>query len=692
MASIHLQGTLVDSLGEIDVGAIMTFTHLTATGETIPTTKVDLIIPPNGFYSIDVEYGQIRIDYTTRFTQRFIATVIVNQDSTATSIPELLNAAVPVTPPVILEMQDILADAVAAANTSEAFADQLTTVDLIGSTTVFAPDTNFRTKGYLTSGDGGAGHWVQNGQTAQPISKSPAQLGDALLNDGNGNQWSLVPLSGTANAEVQASSLGVFPDADKSLELQACLYAAEFGGGASGGGIVVLGKGQFIAKELIWPSRVTINGGGRTTTTLKLADASDSYLLASRTYVNNQTFVDTRHQASGITFDGNKANQTSGNGLIIIKSYRSKFEDVAVNNAYSSAIRLTARTANGTATSSDQAENNFTGSYFNQNGGPGIFGDDDNLGVIADGHIQNCVFNANSLNEKLADVQIDRAAGWKILDNQLYGGGFHCISVKNLARTVITGNHLDLDATLAVGGDKPSAINIVSFSSQAVNTISNNPIFLDHDGNTSGATPRAFLIESSSNDALSLNNNPCFSNGTNDQAYEYTPVTKMIDATINNPVDSNLLIGDKPSDICDNWSNNEVGVFTPTASFSTLGDFVPTYTVQDGNYTRIGNVVYFNAGVTINTNAYTTTSGDFAISGLPYTASAEGSFYQQTVTVGPFDNVTIGDTRTLSAYVTNNAIGFRRSASGSTHGSLSVSNVLPSTNNISFNISGFYLV
>ena len=43
MASIHLQGTLVDTLGEIDVGAIMTWTHLTATGETIPTTKVDLM-------------------------------------------------------------------------------------------------------------------------------------------------------------------------------------------------------------------------------------------------------------------------------------------------------------------------------------------------------------------------------------------------------------------------------------------------------------------------------------------------------------------------------------------------------------------------------------------------------------------------------------------------------------------------
>jgi hypothetical protein len=553
-------------------------------------------------------------------------------------------------------------------------------------------DDTVEFQGYTSIGDGGAATWQHNGITGQTPSQSPAQLGDALLNDGNGNQWSLVPLAGTSNAEVKASSLGVTPGTDKSLEIQACLFAAQFGGGSSGGGVVVFGKGQFIAKELTWYSRVTLKGGGRTTTTLKLADAANSYLLASSTYVNNQSFVDTRHQASGITFDGNKANQTSGNGLVIIKSYRSKFEDVTVNNAYSSGIRLTARTINGTATSSNQAENNFTGSYFNQNGGPGIFGDDDGLGVIADGHIQNCVFNANSSNEKLADIQIDRAAGWKILDNQLYGGGFHCISVKLLARTVITGNHLDLDAVLAVGGDKPSALNIVSFSSQATNTISNNPIFLDHDGNTTGATPRAFLIESESSDALVLTNNPCFSNGTNDHAYEYTPVTKMVDAIINNPIDNNLDVGDKPSGICENWSNNETGVFTPLASFSTLGDFVPTYTVQNGNYTRIGNVVYFNAGITINTNAYTTSSGDFAITGLPYNAGLEGSFYQQSVVVGPFDNIVIGDTRTLNAYITNNTIGFRRSASGSAHSNLSTSNVLPSTNNISFNISGFYFV
>lgn len=190
MASIHLQGILVDSVGEIDVGGVITFTHLTTTGETIASTQTELIIPPDGAYSIDVEYGQIRIDYTTRNTERFVANVIVNSASTATSLPELLSATTPVAKPIVIQMQGLVADATAAATTAEAFADQLTTFGLIASSAVFAPNTNITTKGYTTSGDGGAGSWVQNGVTGQTPSQSPTDLGDQnKLNDANGNQW-----------------------------------------------------------------------------------------------------------------------------------------------------------------------------------------------------------------------------------------------------------------------------------------------------------------------------------------------------------------------------------------------------------------------------------------------------------------------------------------------------------------------
>jgi lysophospholipase L1-like esterase len=127
MANITLAGILKDSIGQIDVGAIVTFTHLTTTGETIKGTSNNLVVAPDGAYSINLQYGQIRIDYTTRFTERFVAIVVVNSDSTATNLPDLLNAAVPPTNAQLLQFQAILADAVTAKNAAEAAADAVDT-------------------------------------------------------------------------------------------------------------------------------------------------------------------------------------------------------------------------------------------------------------------------------------------------------------------------------------------------------------------------------------------------------------------------------------------------------------------------------------------------------------------------------------------------------------------------------------
>jgi hypothetical protein len=127
MANITLAGILKDSIGQIDVGAIVTFTHLTTTGQTIKGTSNNFVVPPDGAYSINVEYGQIRIDYTTRFTERFVAIVLVNSDSTATTLPDLLLSADIPTNPQVAQFQAYLADTVTAKNAAEAAADAVDT-------------------------------------------------------------------------------------------------------------------------------------------------------------------------------------------------------------------------------------------------------------------------------------------------------------------------------------------------------------------------------------------------------------------------------------------------------------------------------------------------------------------------------------------------------------------------------------
>jgi hypothetical protein len=79
-------------------------------------------------------------------------------------------------------------------------------------------------QGYDVIGDGGAATWQHNGTTGQTPSKTPAQLGDALLNDGNGNQWALV----VDGVFIQSSALGVTGDdtTDSYLALLASKQAA----------------------------------------------------------------------------------------------------------------------------------------------------------------------------------------------------------------------------------------------------------------------------------------------------------------------------------------------------------------------------------------------------------------------------------------------------------------------------------
>jgi hypothetical protein len=194
MANITLTGTLLDPNSDLSVGDEIRFTHASTTGQTVKGAISLVTIGPAGTYSVPLQYGLVLVEYkdvrSTQFKNLGIATV--NATNTATSIPELLNALVPVSSAELIEFQAILADAVAAAATSEAFANQLTTLGLISSTATFSASTVINTSGYTASGTGGA-PWKQNGVTGQTASQSPAQLGLPLLNDGSGNQWALIP-------------------------------------------------------------------------------------------------------------------------------------------------------------------------------------------------------------------------------------------------------------------------------------------------------------------------------------------------------------------------------------------------------------------------------------------------------------------------------------------------------------------
>ena len=59
MASINLSGILTNAFLGVDVGGVMLFTQLSNTGDTVASTEVKLIIPPDGSYNIDLNFGRI---------------------------------------------------------------------------------------------------------------------------------------------------------------------------------------------------------------------------------------------------------------------------------------------------------------------------------------------------------------------------------------------------------------------------------------------------------------------------------------------------------------------------------------------------------------------------------------------------------------------------------------------------------
>lgn len=124
MASINLKGYLRETLGALSAGNRIRFIHGSTTGETIAGSITNYTVPDNGYYDIDIEYGNVFIQSKDKSSPYWFdhGTVTINQDTAATTLPTLLNSIVPPTDDQILLFQDLVAEAEAARDTSEASA------------------------------------------------------------------------------------------------------------------------------------------------------------------------------------------------------------------------------------------------------------------------------------------------------------------------------------------------------------------------------------------------------------------------------------------------------------------------------------------------------------------------------------------------------------------------------------------
>ena len=163
MAHITLAGTLRDPDGNFAVGDKIRFTHNSTTGETVKSAMAVLTIDPSGVYSIDLEYGLVLVEYKDSRDASFknLGVATVNATNTATSIPELLNAVVPVSSAELIEFQTILADCVAVSETLSTGVAAFSTLALLTAYTPTAAQqyTSFKVTSDTTSSNNGYYSW-----------------------------------------------------------------------------------------------------------------------------------------------------------------------------------------------------------------------------------------------------------------------------------------------------------------------------------------------------------------------------------------------------------------------------------------------------------------------------------------------------------------------------------------------------
>jgi hypothetical protein len=250
---------------------------------------------------------------------------------------------------------------------------KITTVDLIALDSASNVGDVIDTTGYSVAGDGGGAQWVSVAATGA-ASQSPSQLGDALLNDANGNQWALV-----GNC-VNIEALGGKADGvtDNTLVTDALI---EWGKKA------LFPEGTYLTDSLTLLSKqIEIEGAAENLTIIKLLDnAVDNVFTLTGT---------AKLKLSNLTIDQNFENNTGGHGIRSGGCEKLIINNVTIQNCATYGIGFQAGTSKGVRLS------NFTIKNTNSDGID-----------IKDYNLNNeCIFITNYRAENVSIIDDDDVA------------------------------------------------------------------------------------------------------------------------------------------------------------------------------------------------------------------------------------------------------------------------------------------
>jgi hypothetical protein len=210
----------------------------------------------------------------------------------------------------------------------------------------------------------------------------------------------------------------------------------------------------------------TYRGQSRSGTVVREANGANlPALLASDSWVSNDSTTGAPITVENLTMDGNSAgNPSAGDGLVI-RSWHTTVQDVDVTSANRNGIVITDTSQNGTALTNTQV-NGVVRNVFvtDSKTGAGIYVQDSGNSVTDWNLLDNWVASSGTYG-----IRSENAAGWTIERNHVYGvGGAAGISVDRLYATCLCDNYVEDFKTNGIEG---------TVQGDAASVISGNRVF-----------------------------------------------------------------------------------------------------------------------------------------------------------------------------------------------------------------------
>ncbi|WP_083974809.1 right-handed parallel beta-helix repeat-containing protein [Herbidospora daliensis] len=242
----------------------------------------------------------------------------------------------------------------------------------------------------------------------------------------------------------------------------AAIIQAAINGSAAGDEIVVDGPCSITTTITLLGGRAY--RGDSAHTLLKQANGRNlAAVLASDSWVNNDSFTGEPITLRDLTVDANAANNPTAGDAVVIRSWRTAIRDLTIRNAKVNGLRVTNTSQNGTTLTNSQVNGSIQGLFVEDSGQHGVYVQDSGNSVtdwnLSDSWIASSGGDA---------VKLENSAGWTVERNHVYGVGGTGINAGRLFASSISDNYVEDFGVNGIG---------VTVQGDAASTVVGNRVF-----------------------------------------------------------------------------------------------------------------------------------------------------------------------------------------------------------------------